>query len=82
MCTIADDCAQVAESGLEPPFESPPFGLSPGSRFAAIRIATGAQRFQIARFASQGQKPFESLLRLYYFSRALIRERHLESRGP
>ena len=23
MCTIADDCAQIAESGLKPPFESP-----------------------------------------------------------
>ena len=37
-------------------------------RFAAIRIATGSQRFQIARFETQGQKLFESLLRLYYFS--------------
>ena len=37
------------------------------SRSAAIRIATGSQRFQIARFESQGRKPFESLLRLYYF---------------
>ena len=27
MCTIADDCARVAESGLKAPFE-PPFGLS------------------------------------------------------
>ena len=23
MCTIVDDCAQIAESGLKPPFESP-----------------------------------------------------------
>ena len=29
------------------------------------RIATGLQRFQIAWFESQGQKPFELLLRLY-----------------
>ena len=36
------------------------------SRFAIIRIATGSQRFKIARFESQGQQPFESLLRLYY----------------
>ena len=35
------------------------------SHFAAIRIANGSQRFQIAWFESQGQKPFESLLRLY-----------------
>ena len=27
MCTIADDCARVAERGLEPPFESPPFSI-------------------------------------------------------
>ena len=27
-CTIVDDCAQIAESGLKPPFESPPFRLS------------------------------------------------------
>ena len=38
------------------------------SRFAAIRIATGSQRFQFAQFESQGQKPFTSLFRLYYFS--------------
>ena len=25
MCTIADDCAQIAETGLEPPFESSHF---------------------------------------------------------
>ena len=42
--------------------------LNRGSRFAAIRIAVGSQRFQIARFESQGQKPFELLLRLYYLS--------------
>ena len=34
------------------------------SRFAAIRVATGSQRFQIARFELQGQSPFESLLTL------------------
>ena len=33
-------------------------------RFAAIRIATSWRWFQIARFESQGQKPFESLSRL------------------
>ena len=37
------------------------------SRFAAIQIAIGSQRFQIAQFEPQGQKPFETLLRLYYF---------------
>ena len=42
--------------------------LNRGSQVAAIRIATGLQRFHIARSESQGQKPFESLLRLYYFS--------------
>ena len=43
-------------------------------RLAVIQIVTGSQRFQvrgdlklIARFESQGQKLFESLLRLYYF---------------
>ena len=41
--------------------------LNRSSRFATIRIATGLQRFQIARFESQGQKHFESLLMLYYF---------------
>ena len=35
--------------------------MNRGSRFAAIRIATGSQRFQIARFELQGQNPFESL---------------------
>ena len=38
------------------------------SRFTTIGIATGLQRFQIAQFKPQGQKPFESLLRLYSFS--------------
>ena len=38
------------------------------SRFAAIRIATRSHRFQIARFELHGQEPFESLLRLYYFT--------------
>ena len=42
--------------------------LNRGSRFATIRIATGSQRTQIARFESQGQTKFESLLRLCYFS--------------
>ena len=37
------------------------------SRFAAIRIAIGPQRFRISRFELQGRKPLESLLRLYYF---------------
>ena len=41
--------------------------LNRGSRFATIRMATSSQRFQIARFESQGQKPFESLLRLLYY---------------
>ena len=36
--------------------------LNRGSRLAAIRIATDSQRFHIARFQSQGQKPFESRL--------------------
>ena len=39
-----------------------------GSRLAAIQITTGSQRFQIARLESPGQKPFESLFRLYYFT--------------
>ena len=39
--------------------------LNCGSLFAMTRTATGSQQFQIARFESQGQKPFESLLRLY-----------------
>ena len=26
-CTIVDDCAQIAESGLKPPFESPQLGF-------------------------------------------------------
>ena len=38
------------------------------SWFAAIQIAISSQRFKIARSESQGQKPFESLFRLYYFS--------------
>ena len=42
--------------------------LNCGLQSAAIRIAIGSQRFQIARFKSQGQKPSESLLRFYYFS--------------
>ena len=32
----------------------------------AIRIATGSQRFQIARFESQGQNPLESLTWPYF----------------
>ena len=40
--------------------------LNRGSRFATIRIARGSQRFQITWFESQGRKPLESLLRLYY----------------
>ena len=40
--------------------------LNRSSLFAANQIATGSHRFQIARFESQGQKPLESLLRLYY----------------
>ena len=48
-------------------FGGPTF-LNCGSRFASIRIATCSQRFQIARFESQGQKPLESLLRFLYFS--------------
>ena len=42
--------------------------LNRGLRFAAIRTATGSQRFQITRFESQGQKTFESLLMLYFFA--------------
>ena len=53
---------------LKPPFAKPPFRLSRSSQFPEIRSVTGLQRFQIARFESQSQKPFESLLRLYYFS--------------
>ena len=40
--------------------------LNRGLQFAAIRIASRSQRFQIARFEPQGQKPFESLLGLYF----------------
>ena len=57
--------------------------LNRSSRFAAIRIATGLQHFQIGRFESQGHKPFESLFRLRFSftfkigftSRASIRKR-------
>ena len=41
--------------------------LNRGLRFVAIRIATGLQRFQIARFESHGQKPFESQLKRLTF---------------
>ena len=41
--------------------------LNCGARFAAIRIATSSQRFQIVRFESQGQELFESLVRDYSF---------------
>ena len=37
-------------------------------RTTAFGNSRGSQQFQIARFQSQGQKPFESLLRLYNFS--------------
>ena len=47
--------------------------LNRGSRFAAIRIATNSQRFQITRFESQGEKPCKSLLRLYCFVTFKIR---------
>ena len=46
MCTIVDDCAQIAESGLKPPFESSHLDsqeLNPQnsceSRFVGIKIS-------------------------------------------
>ena len=42
--------------------------LNRGLWFAAIQVATGPQRFQIAPFELQGKKPLESLLRLYSFN--------------
>ena len=62
--------------------------LNRGSRFAAVRTATGPQRFQIARFESQGQKLFGSLLSLFLSlltsvsNRAIRFASGLESRDP
>ena len=55
--------------------------LNRGLRCAAIRIATGAQRFQIARFELQGQKPFESTFKISFKIARSDSLAILESRG-
>ena len=39
MCTIADDCALVAESGLKPPFESPQLDFPQNGMIAQHRLS-------------------------------------------
>ena len=59
LCNRSKTCTKKMQDNLDV--------LNRSSRFAAIRIATGSQRFQIARFESQGQKPFESLFNVFPF---------------
>ena len=65
----------IASANLSVPIVIDLDVYSRSSRFATIRIATGSQRFRIARFKSQGQKAFESLLRLYHFLKRLVSSR-------
>ena len=63
MCTIAEDCAQIAESGLKPPFESPPFAHPPVALNVVGRTPNRAQRGQISsqerkcKYAKERKRP-------------------------
>ena len=48
-CTIVDDCAQIAESGLKPPFESPHLDF-PDKKLQSQKIA----KCRIASFTGPG----------------------------
>ena len=50
-CTIVDDCAQIAESGLKPPFESPHLDFPEKSAINPIELTQG-------NFAKFGPGPF------------------------
>ena len=61
-CTIVDDCAQIAESGLKPPFESPAFGLSQHSpHFPRFRVFCSVESPQPLVFlGSEGPSAFST----------------------
>ena len=65
-CTL-DICSDLLPTAPLPPVQKRDAQHKFSQHEGAHTDATGSQRFQITRFESQGQKPFESLLRLYFF---------------
>ena len=50
MCTIVDDCARIAESDLEPPFESPHLDFPDESHCESPSHLSQCAQLEVARY--------------------------------